>query len=273
MQEILEKVQVHVPFALLREKLLPMVIRERIRPEIGFGHLDLDRFGKSDFREAALRLADAGLSVTFHAPFMDLRPGALDPRIRQASLDRLRGVFDLIPWFRPRTVVCHPSFDERYYVASEQSWLANSLETWRHLREHVRGTDTVIALENVYERSPHPLRLLLDSLDVPEFCFCFDTGHFNAFAGAPLTEWMESLGGRLGEIHLHDNRGHADEHLPVGEGSFPFDALLEILRERNLRPILTIESHSEKDLRRMLENIRSMKLLERMEGLSNPSRT
>jgi hypothetical protein len=38
MQEILEKVQVHVPFALLREKLLPTVIRERIHPEIGFSN-------------------------------------------------------------------------------------------------------------------------------------------------------------------------------------------------------------------------------------------
>jgi sugar phosphate isomerase/epimerase len=272
MQEILEKIQVHVPFALLREKLLPMVLRERIRPEIGFGHLDLDRFRESDFRETADRLADAGLSVTFHAPFMDLRPGALDPRIRQASLDRLREVFDLIPWFRPRTVVCHPSFDEKYYVSSEQPWLANSLETWRHLLGYVRGTDTAVALENVYERTPQPLRLLLDSLAAPEFCFCFDTGHFNVFAGAPLVEWMESLGGRLGEIHLHDNHGREDEHLPVGEGSFPFDELVEIVGERRLKPILTIESHSEKGLRRMLENIRSMNLLERLEGLSCPGR-
>jgi len=34
--------------------------------------------------------------------------------------------------------------------------------------------------------------------------------------------------------------------------------------ERNLRPILTIESHSDVDLRRMLENIRALKLLENL---------
>jgi len=111
MREILQKIQVHVPFYLLREKLLPWALREGINPEIGFNHHDLDRFHAADFRETAERLADSGLSVTFHAPFMDLRPGALDPRIRQISLDRLRQVFDLIPWFRPRSVVCHPSFD------------------------------------------------------------------------------------------------------------------------------------------------------------------
>ncbi len=131
MRKILQKIQVHVPFYLLREKLLPWALREGINPEIGFNHHDLDRFQAADFRETAERLADSDLSVTFHAPFMDLRPGALDPRIRQISLDRLRQVFDLIPWFRPRSVVCHPSFDEKYYISTEARWLENSLATWR----------------------------------------------------------------------------------------------------------------------------------------------
>src|SRR4030043_79646 len=122
MREILKKVQVHVPFYLLREKLLPMVIR-------------------------------------------------------QATLDRLRQVFELIPWFRPRSVVCHPSFDEKYYISGEKLWLANSLETWRRLLEYVGETETVIALENVYEGGPHQLRLLLESLSSPKLRFCFDTGH------------------------------------------------------------------------------------------------
>jgi len=42
-----------------------------------------------------------GLKVTFHAPFMDLRPGALDDKIRQASLDRIKEVLDLAPYFHP----------------------------------------------------------------------------------------------------------------------------------------------------------------------------
>ena len=172
-----------------------MVIREGINPEIGFNHLDLDRFQETDFRETADRLADAGLSVTFHAPFMDLRPGAIDPRIRQVTLDRLRQVFDLIPWFRPRSMVCHPSFDEKYYVSGEKQWLENSLETWNGLLECVRGTETIIALENVYERDPHQLRPLLDALDSPQVRFCFDTGHANAF-GECAARGMDGDAGR-----------------------------------------------------------------------------
>jgi sugar phosphate isomerase/epimerase len=262
MRELLKKIQVHVPFYLLRDKLLPTVIREGINPEISFNHLDLDRFQQADFRETADRLAGEGLSVTFHAPFMDLRPGAIDPRIRQVTVDRLRRVFDLIPLFLPRTIVCHPSFDEKYYVSGEDHWLENSIETWGCLLGCVRETETIIALENVYERTPYHLRLLLDSLASPQVRFCFDTGHANVFGSESPGEWMESLGDRLGEIHIHDNHGTADEHLPVGEGNFPFRELMQMVRERNLKPILTVESHSDKNLWRMLNNIRAMKLLE-----------
>jgi sugar phosphate isomerase/epimerase len=262
MQGVLQKIQVHVPFRLLREKLLPWVIQERINPEISFNHHDLDCFQEADFRGVAERLVDAALSVTFHAPFMDLRPGALDPRIRQASLDRLRPVFDMVPWFRPRSVVCHASFDEKYYVSAEAQWLENSLATWRTLLAGIAGTGAVIVLENVYERDPQPLRNLLDALGSPQARFCFDMGHANVFGGVPLACWIDELGNLLGEIHIHDNHGATDEHLPVGEGNIPFRELFALLRRRNLKPILTVESHSKKILDRMLQNLRAMELPE-----------
>ena len=262
MREIWKKIQVHVPFYRLRTDLLAMVIREGMNPEIGFSHRDLDQFDEADFREIADRLTDAGLSVTFHAPFLDLRPGAIEPRIRQVTIERLRRVFELIPWFLPRSIVCHPSFDEKYYISCEKLWLENSLETWRCLLGYVEGTKTIIAMENVYERGPHQIRPLFDALDSPHVLFCFDTGHANAFGNASYQEWLEALGSRLGEIHIHDNNGTTDEHLPVGEGSFPFREFLEGVRKRNLDPILTVESHSEESLIRMAKNIRTMKLLE-----------
>ena len=64
--------------------------------------------------ETAKLLADAGLKITFHAPFMDLRPGAMDDKIRRTSIDRIKQVFDLAPYFHPLKIVCHASFDERY---------------------------------------------------------------------------------------------------------------------------------------------------------------
>jgi sugar phosphate isomerase/epimerase len=261
MRNILKRVQVHIPFNLLRDKLLSMVIRERINPEIAFNCVVLDRVSREDFLRVAASLRDAELTVTFHAPFMDLRPGAIDPKVRQVTIERLQQVFDLVPLFQPRSVVCHPSFDEKYYVSGEQTWLENSIETWRKFLTVAAQMDTIISLENVYETGPHQLDFLLGAFKSDHIRFCFDTGHFNVFSRTPLDVWMDKMAFHLGQVHIHDNNGIADDHLPVGEGNFPFQNFFRILQERGLDPIITIETHSEKDMWQMVKNIEAMGLL------------
>ena len=219
------------------------------------------RFKPDDYRRVGDQILDAGLSVTFHAPFMDLRPGAIDPAVRQASVDRIRQVLDLVPYFRPRSIVCHPSFDDRYYVSTADLWLHNSMETWGSFVRVTEDADTTISLENVYERQPRLLKRLLDACGSSRIRFCFDTGHFNVFSGASLEEWIETMGPHLFHLHLHDNQGKADEHLAIGDGTFPFTRLFALLRERKINPIITLEAHSEETLWRSAENLEAMALI------------
>jgi sugar phosphate isomerase/epimerase len=193
---------------------------------------------------------------------MDLRPGALDDKIRQTSLDRIKQVFDLAPYFQPLRIVCHPSFDDRYYVDCDDLWLESSIKTWTELIALVENTKTVIALENVYEKDPHILRRLFEALSSDRICFCLDTGHFNVFSHTPLKIWLQELGKYLGQLHLHDNHGLTDEHLPVGNGKFPFDELFQSLKKNKIHPIITLEAHAQDDLWQSLENIKSMALLD-----------
>jgi sugar phosphate isomerase/epimerase len=72
---------------------------------------------------------------------------------------------------------------------------------------------------------------------------------------------MGSLAGRLGQVHLHDNWGDIDAHLPFGEGNFPIHEFFALLARQNLDPIFTIEAHSEKNLWQALKNIDSMAIL------------
>jgi sugar phosphate isomerase/epimerase len=37
------------------------------------------------------------------------------------------------------------------------------------------------------------------------------------------------MGQRLKHVHLHDNDGQRDDHLPVGQGSIDFDSFFETL--------------------------------------------
>jgi sugar phosphate isomerase/epimerase len=258
---LLQKVQVNIPFCLLFDRYLPMVLEHGINPEIGFTHIDFERFQLQDFCRVADVLLDRGLTVTFHAPFMDLRPGAPDFKVRLVTIDRLQQVFDLASYFQPQCIVCHPSFDDRYYVSMEQDWLDNSIDTWRRFIAQAEEMNTVISLENVYERTPRQLGLLFHALPGQNLFFCFDTGHFNAFSNRRLDSWMQELGRHLGQLHLHDNDGTGDSHLPIGEGNFPFPRLFELLGKESVEPIITLEPHTEENLWKTLANLSEMKLL------------
>ncbi|OPY09411.1 MAG: Xylose isomerase-like TIM barrel [Syntrophus sp. PtaB.Bin001] len=260
MKDILRYIQVHVPFRMLEGNFLKTIVREGINPEIGFDYTILDTAEKGRFKEVAARLSDAGLRVTFHAPFMDLRPGAIDPLIREASRQRLMQIFELVPLFHPLTVVCHPCFDSRYYVSTEAQWLENSLHIWKNIADLAAQLSTLLVLENVYENTPRQLSELLKLIDSENARFCFDTGHYNAFADTPLEFWLAALGDFLGEVHLHDNNGSKDEHLPIGEGNFPFERLFAFFRERSLKPIMTLEAHSEAHFRRTVETLSKNRL-------------
>lgn len=246
-----------MPYHLLHQ-YLPMILEKKINLEIYFSHYALASLDKNQCVEVAHTLRDNGLKVTFHAPFMDLRPGALDDRIRTTSLDRIRQVFDLIPDFQPLKIVCHPSFDDRYYVDCDDLWLENSVNFWRQLIPQAKDGGAVIALENVYEKEPCILRRLFETLASDHVCFCFDTGHFNVFANTPLQTWMGELGRYIGHLHLHDNFGKFDEHLPVGMATFPFAPFFAALKTFQVKPTVTLEAHAQDHLWQSMANLQKM---------------
>jgi sugar phosphate isomerase/epimerase len=259
MQNIVSKVHAHMPYHLL-PKYLDMILHKKLNLEIYFHHWALQSLDKGRCMETAKILNDAGLKINFHAPFMDLRPGALDDKIRQTSVDRIKQVFDLAPYFNPLKIICHASFDERYYVFGDDLWLEASVRTWKELIALAEDNKTIIALENIYEKDPDILRRLFEALSSDNICFCFDTGHFNVFSYEPLSVWLKELGKYLGHLHLHDNFGHQDEHLPLGSGTFPFTELFQSLQKMRTKPTFTLEAHNPDNLWESLNNIKSMEL-------------
>jgi len=87
------------------------------------------------------------------------------------------------------------------------SGLKNSLLTWKPLLEEAEALSVKLALENVFDEKPEPLRRLLDEVNSPFLGYCLDAGHGNLFSEVPLEDWVGVLGPRLLEIHLHDNHG------------------------------------------------------------------
>jgi sugar phosphate isomerase/epimerase len=244
-EDIIRHVQVCIPFRLLKERYLPLVLKNRLNPEIGIDAEVLDTYSRKEFAKISAVLHQEGVSITLHGPFYDLVPGGMDNKILQASRDRLKEAFDLIPIFEPMSIVCHTGYDRKRYYEAQDTWLETALETWAPLVKGLQGTATTLMLENVYERTPGMLLRLLNGLNTEKVGFCFDTGHMSAFSETNMRDWLRILGPFLKQLHLHDNDGRWDDHRAIGQGQVDFEILFKYVEENPPRPIITLEAHKE----------------------------
>lgn len=246
---IIPSVQVNIPFTMLVDDYLEKFLAYRLNPEIGLDAAALDRFSRADFQYVAKRLHQHYPTITLHAPFMDLSPGSSDPEIRKLTRHRLQQTLDLVPLFKPLSVVCHAGFDFKRYGFHPQEWVKRSMETWSWLSEQLQVLGSQLMLENVYEDHPREIMMLLENLDSDKVGFCLDTGHATVFSKTSLKTWITEMAPFIRQIHWHDNNGIVDDHIGLGKGSIDFQPLIEHLKaSKSALPIITLEPHMEKNL-------------------------
>jgi len=242
---------VHVPFRQL-EATLPFLLEHRLQPEIAFKGPDLDQLSLDALRQTGRQLKAAGLACTVHAPFMDLNPGALEPLVFAATRRRFAQSLNAAEALGARLVVFHPGYDPWKYGGQDHLWLEQNQLFWPPLLDRAAQAGCRMALENIFEVRTETLATLLDSIDSPLLGHCFDIGHWHLFAEVSLAEWFAALGPRLSHLHLHDNFGKHDEHLPVGEGGIDFASLFSLLVTLPQQPTMTLEAHSQEALLRSM---------------------
>ncbi len=235
---------INAPYELFRERYLDFFLSYRLNPELYFSPQLLDKWPEDEFKALAQELKSHALKVTFHAPFFDLSPGALDEKIRQATEERLKQVLELIPIFTPYAIVTHLGFDPRIHDSHKKEWLESSLKTWQELMPLAERYKVNLNWENVFEPDPELFLALLQRLSSPFLGVCFDLGHVFAFTRSTLSKW-ETLFPYIKQLHLHDNHGHRDEHLGLGKGNIDFLSLFSKLKQYDRYPLITLEPHTE----------------------------
>ncbi|MBI4745076.1 MAG: sugar phosphate isomerase/epimerase [Deltaproteobacteria bacterium] len=245
-------IHVNVPYPLLKDRT-GSLIKLRLNPEIYLSSNVLDSIKKEDFSEACDNLKSAGLSITFHAPYLDMSPGSPDLKIRAVVVERMNQVMELAETAGPKAIVVHGGYDKWRFDGNMEMWLKNSLEVWPSVVGRAGRIGTRLAMENVFDDTPEPITMLLNAIDSPHFGHCFDVGHFRLFSKVTMEEWFRQLGKRVIEVHIHDNNGGRDEHLPPGEGDIDFTRFFSLIRNSSSDVIYTIEPHNEEHLRKSLE--------------------
>ena len=247
-----QAIQVNIPYRMLL-KNLDFILEREINPEIYFDGEAIDTFNEKDAHSIVRAITSKKLSITIHAPFMDLSPGAADIKIRNATRDRLYEMLHIAALFLPKLIVFHPGYNKWFFDGNVKLWLENSLTTWQPVVKTAEEMGIPLAVENIFEEEPSSLLQLISAVNSPTFNFCFDTGHFHLFSTVPMEAWFNALGPYTKEVHVHDNCKSSDDHLPMGDGDIDFGLFFHLIRQYNVKPIYTIEPHTVDDLERSLE--------------------
>ncbi|MBI5575123.1 MAG: sugar phosphate isomerase/epimerase [Deltaproteobacteria bacterium] len=249
-----------VPYPmLLSPETAPLLAAGGVGPEIYFSGKTLDSLAEGEAEKAAGKLRDAGVnSATFHAPFEEVWPGARDEAARGHAVRRLKQAVSLAPVFRPLGIVMHAGYFGWLYDFDPDKWFEPALRTFGEVVDAAEKAGVDLFLENVFDEVPDHLLRLRHALGSKRIGFCCDAGHAALFSGLPVNKWLEAFGAGTRELHLHDNRGLRDDHLPVGEGSINFRGVLNAALDAGSAPILTLEPHRIEHFHRGLAALRGL---------------
>jgi sugar phosphate isomerase/epimerase len=210
----------------------------------------LDYHNRNDVARAGEKIHALGMRpVSFHAPFADrIDITALDPTHRETAVAELLIACEAAAAMGCENLVLHPG-PERSGRPPEEEFLArmrNAAESLNTVANRCCQLGVHLLLENML---PHLLfghvndmLYLLGSIRHCEVGTCLDTGH--AYLSRELGMVANKLSGHLHLIHVNDNRGDHDEHLPPGEGHIDWPWFVGELRRWNFDGTLILELSS-----------------------------
>ena len=175
--------------------------------------------------------------LLLHGPFLDLNPVSYDVSIRNVTMKRYEEAYQAAKALGAKKIVYHTCYVPDFYLLI--GWAERMAEFYREFL-YEKDSSIEIVMENVLDRIPQPIVEAAEKVEHPAFGLCLDVGHANCYSKVSCKEWFQTEKKYLKHLHLHDNKGDRDSHLPLGAGTVSGDIVKEALREEQ-RKTCTIE--------------------------------
>jgi sugar phosphate isomerase/epimerase len=154
-------------------------------------------------------------------------------RVRRIeAMDELKRVIDVADDLPYSRLILHMGGSRETADPRKRDAAFSTLE---HLILHAHHAGVTICVENTTSEMGDPayLRAFVDETRLTGLRFNFDIGHAH-LAELPEDERIEKSFAPLRElvssVHLHDNHGDKDEHLPLYDGSIDWPAAIKLLK-------------------------------------------
>ena len=201
---------------------------------------------------------DLGASFAVHAPAHDVHLGSLNARVREAAFEEIKESLHFAHTIGALIVVVHPApgilgMPEGKWSKEEASPKREADALARQEEFLVRAVkdladyapDILLCLENlVYPheiyRSPEDMAELIKRVNRPNVGITFDVGHA-VVCGHKPADFLHLLQEEIFHVHLHDNDGVIDQHLPLGKGSIDYVDVIQSLKRLGYQGVVNLE--------------------------------
>ena len=180
------------------------------------------------------------LPLNLHAPIPDI-----DYSKPKDTASLMRSLYEkvitLCKDLNVNSIVAHAELNYNIDFPIDEQ-LKNAVDLWGILCGECAANKIAINVENHCEIKPDHLIELRRKIGSRNFGLCIDVGHCNAYGRLNIEGWLREYPvGSIREIHLADNVGDDDTHLPLGRGNIDLEAFFKHFAKRDEKAIFVLE--------------------------------
>ncbi len=170
-----------------------------------------------------------------HAPARTVNIASHLDAIRKASVKVIRHAMDMGADADAKGVVVHPGFAP--WLQERDVSVFQLHKSLIELKKHSDELSIPVFVENMPKSKYFFLQKPDELSHFSEFEFALDVGH--AHICGVLDDFLKVP---VSHLHIHDNKGNADSHAAIGDGTVDFAPIYDLIRKEDLCPIIETET-------------------------------
>lgn len=230
----------------MNDPRLNACVEARLAAQQGFEFLDLTIEGPGaaleqiDAKELRSILDSTSLGIVGHTAWY-LPFASPVQRVRQAAVESVADTFETFAYLGAKFVNVHMSPGVHLFEMHDTlRWIG---ECFAELAERADPYGIRIMVEHI-PKPDYKISDIRTVLDADErIGFHLDVGH--AFVKQDRLEgFLKAFASRMVHVHLSDNRGSNDDHIPLGAGTINWPNVIRLIKQTGYDDTMTLEVFS-----------------------------
>ncbi len=192
------------------------------------------------------------LVLSLHAPLSDINIASVNERIWEESVRQIKESIENAYEFIDDICVVHPGVFSPLSIQKPEEAFQKAITGLTTICEFAAERGLRIAVENLTSanmligRYPDELIRIVRGVNMDNLGICLDIAHTNTTKTLDEFLGIKAKAGDMDIIHIHvsDNFGAEDLHLPLGEGNLDWDRVFKGIDDYGYEGLMVMELYS-----------------------------